>query len=224
MYEPYLIFDNEYLYCLYSDERGMNYGGSLKGQKLVAAKINADSSINKIFDVLNMTNVEDVGGKKARPGMPVVAPLKEGGFVMTYENMNYPGASGRTYMKFGEHIDDWENDVEIKGTFIVDAGGGSPYVCVLSDGKVIINSAGSPDVFVFADKEAAIAGEYTRIKTCVEASYSRSIVPMLDKNGEEKLLIARGGSYWTTVDLPTGPSKLVTGVLDINTLYEQSVK
>lgn len=224
IWEPYLIFDNEYLYCLYSDERGMNYGGSLKGQKLVAAKINADSSINKIFDVLNMTNVEDVGGKKARPGMPVVAPLKEGGFVMTYENMNYPGASGRTYMKFGEHIDDWENDVEIKGTFIVDAGGGSPYVCVLSDGKVIINSAGSPDVFVFADKEAAIAGEYTRIKTCVEASYSRSIVPMLDKNVEEKLLIARGGSYWTTVDLPTGPSKLVTGVLDINTLYEQSVK
>lgn len=78
IWEPYLIFDNEYLYCLYSDERGMNYGGSLKGQKLVAAKINADSSINKIFDVLNMTNVEDVGGKKARPGMPVGRSAQRG--------------------------------------------------------------------------------------------------------------------------------------------------
>lgn len=221
IWEPYLIMDNGYIYCLYSDERNMrSEGQNVNGQRLTAVKINDNSDVVDIFDIVNMSSVESVGGTWARPGMPVAAKLADGSFVLVYENVKYGEPFG-TYMKFADHIDDWKNDYETKGTFISAAGGGSPYVCVMPDGKIVLSSEAQTGVFVFDNKADAVAGEYTQLATGFGNSYTRSIYPLIDGERNVKLLMAKGGGYNYTVDSATGASKLETGVFELYEAYDQ---
>jgi len=163
----------------------------------------------------------------ARPGMPVVAQLKDGNWIMVYEYGGGPVDGKTSGYSFPVHYrvsDDPRTFDSRPGLPIVTndsarvVPNGSPYVVVTDDGRVIVSCGSKEEVYVHhADGDApggVDAGGWSRQPTGDRRSYTRSlnlIRPRRGGKGQQKLLIAAGGFL-----PPTKGNKVTVGLVSID--------
>lgn len=161
IWEPFLMVANNKLICYYSDERD-----PANNQKVVH---------QTSTDGINWGSVvNDVAlGTTLRPGMPTVAKMANGQYIMTYEIVNASGTP--TNFKISADAENW--NASSAGTTI--ANGGSPYIVALSSGKLVMNNAGSGKVYINMNNGT---GSWTAVNTPMGLAYSRGLVAMANGN------------------------------------------
>ncbi len=172
IWEPYLIVANNKLICFYSDERGMTSGG----QKIVAQSTTDGVNWSAPFDVCNFTSINP----RHRPGMPVVAKMANGQYIMVYEYIGLSGAPN--YYKITSNPENWNptNPGTVYGY------GGDPYVAVMNDGKVVAGGYNNTGIFVNTNNGS---GNWIVQDTPVGNGYRRCLLPL--SNG--RLFVMNGG-------------------------------
>lgn len=186
VWEPFLLVANNKLICFYSDETDAAHN-----QKIVH-KTSSDG-------VTWGSVVNDVAlGTSLRPGMPVIAKMPNGNYIMTYEVV---GLSGNPCnYQISSNPESWS--ASSRGTTF--GSGGSPYVTVMPNGKIVLGTYGTGSVYVNAYN---MTGGIATISTPVPGSYSRTLLGLA--NG--RLFIVGGGAIG-------GSSNVVTcGDIDIGT-------
>ncbi|KAH7321740.1 Sialidase [Rhexocercosporidium sp. MPI-PUGE-AT-0058] len=192
MYEPFLVAFQGQLICYFSDGRDSKYS-----QKLT--HVTSSNLVNW------SANVDDVTGsvQSDRPGMPTVAALPNGKWIMTYENgkntngkLDFP-----IYYKIADSPLNFlsAQGQALKATDGTVAGSGSPYVVWSSagggSGTVIVSFAGSGDVFT--NKNLGSSNSWVRLRTNAPGSYSRALRVLPDPS---KLLIVGAGYNGNTLN------------------------
>lgn len=216
VWEPFLVLYKDELICFYSDQRD-----PLHGQKMVHQTTKDGKKWGPVVNDIRY----DV--YTARPGMPIVAQLKDGNWIMVYEYGGGPVDGKQTGYSFPVHYrvsDDPRTFDSKPGLPIVTndtarvVPNGSPYVVVTDDGRVIVSSGSQEDVYVHHAKGDAPGGVdvggWTRQPTGNRRSYTRSlnlIRPKGVKKGSQKLLIAAGGFL-----PPTTGNKVTVGLVSID--------
>jgi hypothetical protein len=199
----------EVLVCYYSDQRDAKHG-----QKLVHQFTSDGLSWEGVVDDVAYDEYT------ARPGMPIVAQLGEGGkYLMTYEYGGGPvdGAQPADYT-FPVFYKIAANPLQfdaVEGLPIVtnDAARtvpvSSPYVVYDGPEAMLIVSCGTlGDVFV--NKDMGAVGSWEAKKTNERTSYSRSLNLVSCTEGAKGLLLADGGSL-----PPSKENKVTVGLVDI---------
>ena len=172
VWEPFFLVANNKLICYYSDETDPAHN-----QKIVHKTTTDGSSWSGV--------VNDVAlGTTLRPGMPTLAKMANGQYIMTYEIVNAAGTP--THYKISANPESW--NPSNSGTKINN--GGSPYIVALSSGKLVMNNHNSGNVYTNVTNGT---GTWTTVSTPMGLAYSRGLVPL--SNGE--LFIISGG-YLTT--------------------------
>lgn len=156
VWEPFLLVANNKLICYYSDERDSGHG-----QKLVHQTTTNGTSWSAVVDDVALAD------SSQRPGMPVVAKMPNGNYIMTYEIMGKGGAWYQT----SSNPESW--NVTSSGTCF-DSGGSGPY-CVTLNGTVILSSGGNNNLYTNSNNAS---GSWTQISCVVGACYSRCLVPL----------------------------------------------
>ena len=171
VWEPFLLVANNKLICYYSDERDPAYN-----QKIVhETSTNGINWSNTVDDVALST-------QNLRPGMPVVARLSNGQYIRTYEVINASGTP--TSFKISSNPESWTSSNQ--GTTI--SSGGSPYVTVMPNGKVVVtNSNSSGNLYV---NSSNATGSWITISSPLGKGYSRCLLPLSSSN----LFIISGGN------------------------------
>ena len=171
VWEPFLLVANNKLICYYSDETDPAHN-----QKIVHQTTTDGSSWSAV--------VNDVAlGTTLRPGMPTLAKMANGQYIMTYEIVNAPGLP--CHYKISTNPESW--NPSSSGTKINN--GGSPYIVALSSGKLVMNNQNSGNVYTNVTNGT---GTWAAVSTPLGIGYSRCLVPL--SNGE--LFIISGG--WLT--------------------------
>ncbi|MEU6408316.1 RICIN domain-containing protein [Microbispora sp. NPDC046933] len=186
------------LVVYYTDEREAS-----KSQKLV----HQVSTDGKRWGAV----VDDVvdAGPDARPGMPVVAKMNNGNYIMTYEycggTPQTPGAAGGCAVNYRvtndpESWNDKPNQVVRQADGTIPKG--TPYVVNLPNvgpkGAVVVSGNSLDGLFVNYDN-AAPGSRWIKLHSTVARSYSRSFVPMDDGKTIFTVSNVRNGdrSRWT---------------------------
>ena len=198
LWEPFFVYENDTLYCFFSDERGMRNGG---GQKLVFSKTTDGISWSGIVDVCNFQRENN----RFRPGMPVVTRLPDGRYFMIYEGVNMHSTFLPTYYKITDNIESWRPYEREDGVLPLPLDGGSPYCITLEDGTVVVGSHGTNKVAINTD--SLRTDNWTLIDTDIESAYTRCLVP-LEGN---KLMVVSAGA----INAPD-PHKLTVSVEEID--------
>lgn len=172
IWEPFLLVANNRLICYISDERDINHD-----QKIVHYDTTDGINWNEPVDDVVWSD------SKTRPGMPVVAKLSNGNYIMTYEVVGLSGVPCN--YKITSDPENW--NATDKGTTF--AKGGSPYVTVLSDGRIAAQSYGSSDILVNTKNDGT--GIWTNMGTPIGAAYNRELLQLA--NG--RLFIVNGGGF-----------------------------
>jgi hypothetical protein len=158
VWEPCLIEVNHKLICYYSDERDPRHS-----QKIVH---------QTTTDGIHWSNVVDdvaLSDSGQRPGMPVVAKMNNGNYIMTYEIIGIGGA----YYQISSNPEKW--NVTSTGTKF--ANGACPYCCNMN-GTVVLSSSGSNNLLINSNNGI---GQWKEVNSTIPTSYSRCLVPL--KNG-----------------------------------------
>ena len=129
VWEPFLtVTPDGRLICFYSDER---YSAGSGYNQLLAHKISADGGLTWQREKIDVA----FPGGRLRPGMPVVAALPEGKFIMVYEMVNQDKIP--VYFRISDSIEDW-GDPDFMGNPVCCADGscltGTPYVSWIPQG------------------------------------------------------------------------------------------
>ncbi|KFY29653.1 hypothetical protein V494_08570 [Pseudogymnoascus sp. VKM F-4513 (FW-928)] len=192
IYEPFMLVYQDQLVVYFSDSRDSKYS-----QKL--------THVTSTDLVTWETNVDDVTSPNQgdRPGMPTVASLPNGKYILTYEfgsnsdgGYHYP-----VYYKVADSPLDFLGSTgqELIATDGTAAGAGSPYVTwspVGGDsGTVLVSFAGSGNLFT--NKALGESGSWVQLSTNVPSAYSRSIRVLPDST---KLLIVGAGFNGNTIN------------------------
>jgi hypothetical protein len=172
IWEPFLLVANNKLICYISDERDVNYAQKLDH----FTTTNGTTWSGPVDDM-------DWSDSTTRPGMPVVAKLSNGNYIMTYEV--YGKSGNPCNYKITSNPENW--NVTNQGTTF--AYGGSPYVTVTSDGRILANSYGSSDIYFNTNNDGS--GSWVAMGTPIGAAYNREILPL--SNG--RLFIDNGGGF-----------------------------
>ena len=181
VWEPFLtVTPDGKLICFYSDERRAAGSGY---NQLLAHKVSPDGGRTwgeEKFDVASP-------GGRLRPGMPVVAALPRGRFIMVYEMVNQDKIP--VYFRISDSIEDW-GDRDFMGNPVCAADGsyltGTPYVSWIPQGgpegtilvtgrgfsHIMANSRMGEGFFVKLDSLVDIDN------TCGFAGYSQCILPL----------------------------------------------
>jgi len=171
VWEPFFLVANNRLICYYSDETDPAHN-----QKIVHKTTTDGSSWSAA--------VNDVAlGTTLRPGMPTLAKMANGQYIMTYEIVNASGLP--CHYKISANPESWNPGSS--GTKINN--GGSPYIVALSSGKLVMNNQNSGNVYTNVTNGT---GAWTAVSTPLGIGYSRCLVPLA--TGE--LFIVSGG--WLT--------------------------
>lgn len=197
LYEPYLMYENDKLYCFYSDETDK----ANHSQKLVF-KTSTDG-VNW-SEKVDMVALDD---QTERPGMAVVAKMGNGKYFAVYEVCNTADGTGAPiYFKITDNLDDW--DPTDKGTRLRttdDSGYGSAPWCAWSPvggdcGMLIISTCYGTD-----DNDLVVSFDYG--KTFVRM---KNPLPYEDGGYSASLFFSADGKtllYSNTVDLKAGSEK-----------------
>jgi hypothetical protein len=181
IWEGFLVYENNALYCFFSDERGMMEGG----QKLVLSKttdlINWESPID-------VCNYEKENGK-FRPGMPIVTKLPDGRYFMVYEGVKMREGNHPVYYKITDNLECWRPTEIADGIMPEPFDCGSPYCITLTDGTVVVGAHGTSMVAVNTDSFKTES--WTFFDTNIGNAYTRCLVPLMDN----KFMVVSAGAY-----------------------------
>jgi hypothetical protein len=167
IWEPFVMVANNKLIVYYSDERD-----PANNQKIV----HQTSS-----DGINWSSVvNDVAlGTTLRPGMPTIAKMGNGSYLMAYEIVGYSGGNQTRY-KVSTNPESWNPSnagTELNGTAV----GGSPYVIWMSsggtNGTLVLSANNSDNLYI---NKSNGTGTWSTISSPVNRAYSRSLVTMAD--------------------------------------------
>ena len=181
VWEPFLtVTPDGKLICFYSDERRAAGSGY---NQLLAHKVSPDGGRTWGEEKIDVA----FPGGRLRPGMPVVAALPRGRFIMVYEMVNQDKIP--VYFRISDSIEDW-GDRDFMGNPVCAADGsyltGTPYVSWIPQGgpegtilvtgrgfsHIMANSRMGEGFFVKLDSLVDIDN------TCGFAGYSQCILPL----------------------------------------------
>lgn len=208
VWEPFILYYNNKLICYYSDETDPKYA-----QKIVH---------RTSTDGIHWSDaVDDVAWEKEslRPGMPVVAQMQNGYFIMTYESVGFEGLpTNYKISKYPNDPEQWE---------AADPGktygyGGSPYVITLDDGTIVATAFGTQNVYVNTKKDAS--GDWMQYQCPLETGYNRQMIQLA--NGEVFILSCPLPDQKTsnTVKYASWDLKSEIGTNDLSNCYNISNK
>ncbi len=160
VWESFLLLANGKLICYYSDERD-----SAHNQKIV----HQTSSDGVHWSGL----VNDIAliDPKLRPGMPVIARMKDGRYLMSYEIVGLSKTA--TYFQVSKNPEVWKPTD--RGTRI--AAGGTPYVVTMPDGKLVISEMQDNNLYVNSSNGS---GPWKKVTSPLGKGYSRCLLPLLN--------------------------------------------
>jgi hypothetical protein len=207
VWEPFLMVYKNKLICYYSDQRDPKYG-----QKMVHQTTTDLKTWGPVVDDVKYPTYTD------RPGMPTVALLPNGKYIMSYEYGGGPHGSDTSY-QFPVHYKIASSPEEFDaavGLPVVATNGviplGSPYTVWSpvggKNGTIIVSGHSSTDVFI---NKGLGAGDWVAVPTPEKAAYTRHLRVLKD---QKKLLIMGGGELPPT----DGSNRVEVTVMDISKL------
>jgi hypothetical protein len=207
VWEPFLMVYKNKLICYYSDQRDPKYG-----QKMVHQTTTNLKTWGPIVDDVKYPTYTD------RPGMPTVALLPNGKYIMSYEYGGGPHGSDTSY-QFPVHYKIASSPEEFDaavGLPVVATNGviplGSPYTVWSpvggKNGTIIVSGHSSTDVFI---NKGLGTGDWVAVPTPEKAAYTRHLRVLKD---QKKLLIMGGGELPPT----DGSNRVEVTVMDISKL------
>lgn len=204
VWEPFFLYANGKLIVYYSDQRDPAHG-----QKVVHQVTTDLHTWGPVVDDVAMPTYSQ------RPGMPTVAKLPNGNYVMTYEYGGSPSGNFAVYYKISADPEAFNSVTGIPlqatdGTIPTS----TPYITWLPtggpNGTLVVSAYSTSDLFLNTQNGAA--NTWTRISSNVAGGYSRGMVPLPDGHS---LLVLSGGSggpnlsnpvTYSTIDLGGGIS------------------
>lgn len=150
-----------------------------------------------------------------RPGMPTVARLPDGRFIMTYEYGGGPGFSNYQFPVYYKIVSDPEKFGAATGVPLKTSDGsqptGSPYVVWSSvggkNGTIIASAHSNSEIFVNTQLGE---GPWKKVASPEQNAYTRHLRVLQD---QKKLLIMGGGQL-----PPSSTNKISVSVMDISKL------
>ncbi|MER6492166.1 MULTISPECIES: RICIN domain-containing protein [Streptomyces] len=243
LWEPYLMVYKGKLVCYYSDENDYTGFDPVTGvpRKDPANDTATDSHgqilVHKTWDgksaqwsdpVVDISgSVQDMGGGKTeigggRPGMTNVVPTSDGRWMLTFEY--WGGGANTRYVIADDPLKFFKGSqtgMSVGSLPVVSgsrplAGGGSPVLIRLPDGRLVYNAANSGDVWV--NDSGRSDGVWTEYQTTSPAGYSRNLqyvdgtgrVAILNNQGTSTIAFAEvdlgdsAGAYYRLVNRRTG--------------------
>jgi hypothetical protein len=210
VWEPYLMMYQGKLVAYFSDEDETHFSGpgAADGGGQILAHVTSTDGVTWSEET------PDVGTAfySGRPGMTNMVPTTDGKWIMTFE---YWGGGPNTRYKVCD--DPLHCDPDSIGQGFPGAGGGSPVLVSLPDGRIVYNAAGSGSVWV--NETGRSDGTWTQFQTPVAAGYSRDLQYVRETG---RVLILRApwgtgpvsygetdlghseGAYYTLVNRKTG--------------------
>ncbi|MEU1194080.1 RICIN domain-containing protein [Streptomyces sp. NPDC005859] len=205
VWEPFFLYANGKLIVYYSDQRDAAYG-----QKVVHQVSTDGHTWGPVVNDVAMPTYSQ------RPGMPTVAKLPNGNYVMTYEFGGSPSGNFAVYYKISA---DPENFNSVTGIPLRSTDGvvptSTPYITWLPtggpNGTLVVSAYSTGDLFLNTANGAA--DTWTRIASPVVGGYSRGMLPLADGHS---LLVLSGGSAGADVRNPVtyGTIDLGGGISD----------
>lgn len=187
VWEPFITLTKDgKLICFYSDER---YAESKKYNQLLAHKTSRDGYTwsEEVIDVA-------YGDGSLRPGMPVIAELPNGKYVMIYEMVNQDKIP--VYIRVSDSIEDW-GETDFMGNPVICEDGsyitGTPYIIWIpqggEEGTLLVTGRGFSHILAnsnggrgFWEKQPMLIELDNR---CGFDGYSQCLVPL---NGGKQIL------------------------------------
>ncbi|KAF2006392.1 glycoside hydrolase family 93 protein [Amniculicola lignicola CBS 123094] len=207
VWEPFLMINQKTLICYYSDQRD----NATHGQKMVHQ---TTTDLKKWGPVL-----DDIAYPvyTARPGMPTVAKLPNGKYIMAYEYGGGPAIStSYQFPVYYRIVSDPEKFNNAPGISLKATDGtipnGSPYIVWSSvggkNGTLIVSCGTASEIFI---NTGLGEGAWRKISTPEGVSYTRHLRVL---NDQTKLLIMGGGKLPPT----TVKNNVTVTVMDISKL------
>ncbi|EOA86605.1 hypothetical protein ACJQWK_08936 [Exserohilum turcicum] len=205
VWEPFLMMHKQTLICYYSDQRE----NATYGQKMVHQ---TTTDLKTWGPVVNDVTYSPY---TARPGMPTVAQLPNGKYIMTYEYGGGPAIpSSYQFPVYYKIVDDPEKFGAATGISLKATDGtiptGSPYVVWTpaggDNGMIIVNAYSGSQVFV---NKGLGQGDWVKIDTPQPNAYTRDLRVLSDTS---KLLIMGGGKL-----PPSTTNAISASVVDMST-------
>ena len=188
VWEPFLtVTPDGKLICFYSDERRAAGSGY---NQLLAHKVSPDGGRTWGEEKIDVA----FPGGRLRPGMPVVAALPRGRFIMVYEMVNQDKIP--VYFRISDSIEDW-GDRDFMGNPICAADGsyltGTPYVSWIpqggSEGTILVTGRGFSHIMANSRMGEGFFVKLDSLvdidNTCGFAGYNQCILPL---HGGEQVL------------------------------------
>jgi hypothetical protein len=243
LWEPYLMVYKGKLVCYYSDENDYTGFDPVTGvpKKDPANDTATDSHgqilVHRTWDGKSTTwsdpvvdvsgSVQDMGGGKTeigggRPGMTNVVPTSDGRWMLTFEY--WGGGANTRYLVADDPLKFFrgsQTGMSVGSLPVVAgsrplAGGGSPVLIRLPDGRLVYNAANRGDVWV--NDSGRSDGVWTEYQTTSPAGYSRNLqyvdgtgrIAILNNQGTSTIAYAEvdlgdsAGTYYRLVNRKTG--------------------
>ena len=205
VWEPFLMKHKNTLICYYSDQRA----NTTHGQKMVHQTTTDLKTWGPVVDDVVYPTYTD------RPGMPTVARLPDGRFIMTYEYGGGPGFSNYQFPVYYKIVSDPEKFGAATGVPLKTSDGsqptGSPYVVWSSvggkNGTIIASAHSNSEIFVNTQLGE---GPWRKVASPEQNAYTRHLRVLQD---QKKLLIMGGGQL-----PPSSTNKISVSVMDISKL------
>ncbi|MET7897286.1 RICIN domain-containing protein [Streptomyces mirabilis] len=204
VWEPFFLVSGNKLIVYYSDQRDPAHG-----QKIVHQASTDARTWDPVVDDVAMPTYSD------RPGMPTVAKLPNGNYVLSYE---YGGAPEGNFSAYYKISSDPEAFGSVTGIPLRTTDGvvpqSAPYMTWLPtggpNGTLVVSANSAEDLFI--DTQNGAANTWTRINADVVGGYSRGMTSLPDGHSLLILSAGRGGSNlsnpvtYSTIDLGGGIS------------------
>ena len=243
LWEPYLMVYQGKLVCYYSDENDYTGFDPVTGvpKKDPANETATDSHgqilVHRTWDGSNAAwsdpvvdisgSVQDMGGGKTeigggRPGMTNIVRTTDGKWMLTFEywgggaNTRYAIADDPLKFFRGTQTGMSVGSLPVVAGSHPLAGGGSPVLIRLPDGRLVYNASNSGDVWV--NESGRSDGVWTEYQTTSPAGYSRNLqyvdgtgrIAILNNQGTSSIAYAEvdlgdsAGTYYRLVNRRTG--------------------
>jgi hypothetical protein len=181
VWEPFLLLANGKLICLYSDERDPKHN-----QKIVHQTSEDGLTWSRV--------VEDVALYPAdlRPGMPVLARMSNGEYIMSYEIVGLPKIA--TFVQISKNPEHW--NATSQGVKITE--GSSPYVVRMGNGDLVLSEADHDHLWLNSSNGS---GDWKTVPSPLKKGYSRCLLPL--SNGRLFLTVSIGDAItYADMNLP----------------------
>ena len=182
IWEPFALVRNGKLIVYYADSRDQAHN-----QKIVHQTTTNLTSWGPVVNDVANPNYND------RPGMPVVAALPNGTWIMTYEYCGAPQGGCAIYYKISNDPESWQDKTPLVLANTEGAvPGSSPFVVWMPsggpNGTIAVSAMSSGGLFL--NTALGEPGRWIEVPTPVSGGYSRSLVPLAD--GRTLFIISAG--------------------------------